>query len=287
MLGYAQRYRAEPLGFTGEMEAGEPFQQSLDRDLTVKACQRRAEAEVGALGLVAATLDQPDAAGRHLDDAVAAYQRLGAIPFLARARQSRAELLAQSSSSPAPLVRQARLRRTRGEWECGYEGATFHVTHMVGLHHLALLVAAAGSETHVLRLAAPTAQRLDGSRPGQVLLDAKAKTAYRVRIADLREDLQEAEDNNDFERADHIRAELDLIVDELRRAAGLGGRSRTATDDAERARVAVRKAITTALDRLAEHDTVFAQHLRIHIRTGSYCRYETDPVNPFEWNVST
>jgi hypothetical protein len=52
-------------------------------------------------------------------------------------------------------------------------------------------------------------------------------------------------------------------------------------------RVAVRNAITTALDRLAEHDTVFAQHLRIHIRTGSCCRYETDPVNPIEWNVST
>src|SRR5262249_48834621 len=94
------------------------------------------------------------------------------------------------------------------------------------------------------------------------------------------------EEKNDFERADRIRAELDLILDELRRAVGLGGRSRTAANDAERARVAVRKAITTALDRLAEHDTAFAQHLRIHVRTGIYCRYETDPANPIQWNVS-
>jgi hypothetical protein len=26
---------------------------------------------------------------------------------------------------------------------------------------------------------------------------------------------------------------------------------------------------------------------RIHVRTGIYCRYETDPANPIEWNVST
>jgi len=184
-------------------------------------------------------------------------------------------------------VRRARLRRTRGEWECGYEGATFHLAHMIGLQHLARLLSAGGAEIHVLQLASPTGDRQREPQSRQALLDEKAKAAYRERITDLRQELQEAEDNNDFERADHIRTELDLIVDELRRAVGLGGRSRTVTNDAERARVAVRKAITTALDRLAEHDTAFAQHLRIHIRTGIYCHYQTDPINPIEWNVST
>jgi tetratricopeptide (TPR) repeat protein len=238
------------------------------------------------LGLLAAALGQPDTAARHLDDAIAAYQQLGATLFLARACQRRGELPGQPLPSATPLVRRARLRRTRGEWECGYEGATFHLAHMVGLQHLARLLAAAGAEVHVLQLASPTGDRLREPQSRHALLDAKAKTAYRERITDLRQELQEAEDNNDFERAGRIRVELDLIVDELRRAAGLGGRSRTATDDAERARVAVRKAITTALDRLAEHDTAFAQHLRIHVRTGIYCRYETDPTNPIEWNVS-
>jgi hypothetical protein len=223
---------------------------------------------------------------RHLDAAVATCQRLGATLFLARAGQSRDALLAQPSPTPAPLIRRARLRHTRGEWDCGYEGATFHLPPMVGLRYLAQLVAADGSEVHVLQLAAPAADRPPGTRTRHVLLDAKAKAAYRERIADLREDLQESEEKNDFERSDRVRTELDLVVDELRRAVGLGGRSRTETDDAQRARVAVRKAITTALDRLAEHDTAFAQHLRIHLRTGIYCRYEADPLNPIEWNVS-
>ena len=239
------------------------------------------------LGLLATALDQPETAARHLDHAIAAYQRLGATLFLARASERRDELLLQPSPAAMSRVRRARLRRTRGEWECGYEGATFHLAHMIGLQHLARLLSAGGAEIHVLQLASPTGDRQREPQSRHALLDEKAKAAYRERITDLRQELQEAEDNNDFERADHIRTELDLIVDELRRAVGLGGRSRTVTNDAERARVAVRKAITTALDRLAEHDTTFAQHLRIHIRTGIYCHYQTDRTNPIEWNVST
>jgi tetratricopeptide (TPR) repeat protein len=239
------------------------------------------------LGLLAAALDQPETAARHLDHAIAAYQGLGATLFLARASERRDELLLQPSPAATSHVRRARLRRTRGEWECGYEGATFHLAHMVGLQHLARLLSVGGAEIHVLQLASPSGDRQREPQSRHVLLDEKAKAAYRERITDLREELQEADDNNDFERADHIRTELELIVDELRRAVGLGGRSRTVANDAERARVAVRKAIITALDRLAEHDSTFAQHLRIHIRTGIYCHYQTDPTNPIEWNVST
>jgi hypothetical protein len=114
------------------------------------------------LGLLAAALDQPDTAARHLDDAIAAYQRLGATLFLARACERRGELLAQPVPSPTPLLRRARLRRTPGEWECGYEGATFHVAHLVGLQHLARLLAAAGAEALVAvrdRPPRPTARR--------------------------------------------------------------------------------------------------------------------------------
>src|SRR5436189_175313 len=108
--------------------------------------------------------------------------------------------------------------------------ATFHVAHMVGLQHLARLVVAAGNEMHVLQLAATG--RSPGAQSPQALLDPQAKSAYRQRIADLREDLDEAETNNDFERADQLRAELDALVEELRGAVGLGGRSRTAANDA-------------------------------------------------------
>ena len=169
---------------------------------------------------------------------------------------------------------------------CGYEGATFHLQHLVGLQHLARLVAAGGSELHVLDLAAGMARVARTAAFAQDVLDPTARAAYRQRVTDLREDLDEAEANNDYERADRLGLELDTIIDELHRAVGLAGRIRPVSDDAERARIAVRKAITVALDRLAEHDTSFAQHLRIHIRTGSYCRYELDPTTPIDWDIT-
>ncbi len=235
------------------------------------------------LGLLAAAFDEPETASRHLDAAITVYQRLGATLWLARARASRDGLPRPPQAAP-PSTRRGVFRRSLGEWECGYADATFHVAPMVGLQHLARLLAAAGQEMHVLQLAG--VGRTPGSPSPQALLDPQAKSAYRERIADLREDLEEADANNDFERADRLRAELDAVVEELRGAVGLGGRSRTAASDAERARVAVRKAITAALDRLAEHDTAFAQHVRIHTRTGVYCCYEPDPTNPIIWDTS-
>ena len=43
MVGHAQRYRAEPLGFSGEADVGPPFEQDADCDLTVEAGTWRAE----------------------------------------------------------------------------------------------------------------------------------------------------------------------------------------------------------------------------------------------------
>jgi hypothetical protein len=63
----------------------------------------------------------------------------------------------------------------------------------------------------------------------------------------------------------------------------LGGRNRTTGSHAERARVAVRKAIVAALARIAETDPWLGRHLRDRVRTGFECRYESDPDHPVRW----
>ena len=35
MLGHPERNRAEPLGFSGKLDVGEPFEQDPNRDLTI------------------------------------------------------------------------------------------------------------------------------------------------------------------------------------------------------------------------------------------------------------
>ena len=65
----------------------------------------------------------------------------------------------------------------------------------------------------------------------------QAKAAYRARVEDLREELEQARDWADHERAARAQEELDFIARELARAVGLGGRDRpTASRPSARAR---------------------------------------------------
>ena len=125
----------------------------------------------------------------------------------------------------------------------------------------------------------------DGGDAG-ALLDPEAKAAYRERVAELREDLEEAERFHDVERASRLREELDFIGAELARAVGLGGRDRRASNAAERARVNVTRAIRGAVKAIAEHDGRLGHHLERSVRTGVFCAYQPGPDGPDAWRVT-
>jgi hypothetical protein len=115
------------------------------------------------------------------------------------------------------------------------------------------------------------------------LLDGQALTAYRQRLRDLERDLAEAEEWSDLGRIDAIRAERDALLDELARSTALGGRSRTTGSSQERARVATRKAISAAIDRIGTVDRALGRHLRTSIRTGLSCSYDPEPADTLDW----
>ncbi|WCB96378.1 hypothetical protein DSM104299_05137 [Baekduia alba] len=125
----------------------------------------------------------------------------------------------------------------------------------------------------------------DGGDAG-ALLDPEAKAAYRERVVELREDLEEAERFHDVERASRLREELDFIGAELARAVGLGGRDRRAGNAAERARVNVTRAIRGAVRAIAEHDARLGHHLERSVRTGVFCVYDPGPAGPDVWRVT-
>ena len=80
-------------------------------------------------------------------------------------------------------------------------------------------------------------------------------------------------------------AERAALLAEVAHATGLHGRPRTSGSSQERARVPVRKAITTALDRVATGDPELAEHLRSCVHTGLACTYEPPPGSRLEWVV--
>ena len=116
-----------------------------------------------------------------------------------------------------------------------------------------------------------------------VLLDARAKAAYRARVSDLRAELEEAEAFHDTGRA-AAQAELDFLVAELARAVGLGGRDRRAASHAERARLNATRSIRAAMANLARATPHWGRHLAATIRTGRYCSYTPDPHAPITWD---
>ena len=115
------------------------------------------------------------------------------------------------------------------------------------------------------------------------LADRQALAAYRKRLADLDAELAEAEDWADAGRLESARAEKDALLEELGRVAGLGGRARTSGSSAERARVAVKKAITTAIARIETVDEPLARHLSRSVQTGLTCVYQPDPDQQQDW----
>jgi hypothetical protein len=91
--------------------------------------------------------------------------------------------------------------------------------------------------------------------------------------------------NNDTERAERARTEINFIERELSRAFGLGGRHRKAGAQAERARVSVTLSIRTALKRIKTAHPDLSDHLSATIRTGQYFSYSPDPRVPVRWTM--
>ena len=83
------------------------------------------------------------------------------------------------------------------------------------------------------------------------MLDDRAKVAYRRRLSELQEELEEAKGAGNVERAERAEQEIDALTAELSRAVGLGGRSRRAVSAAERARQSITKTIKAVLERIA------------------------------------
>ena len=118
------------------------------------------------------------------------------------------------------------------------------------------------------------------------MLDEQAKVAYRRRLSDLREELEEAKEAGNVERAEQAEEEIDALTRELSRAVGLGGRNRKAASASERARQSISKTIKAVIERIAQSDAALADILLRCIRTGTFCFYQPDPNFPVAWEFA-
>ncbi|GIJ45391.1 hypothetical protein Val02_22770 [Virgisporangium aliadipatigenens] len=224
------------------------------------------------LGTAALTTGDRDRAVTHLRESVERNLALGHGPA-ARLSRERLTTLDKVPGARPVLVREGR------RWRVTLGSREAVVAHSVGMLHLAVLLANPGSEIPASELAAgaeaftgrgaapPAAPR----QAAQQVLDRAAVQQYRQRLARLDARLADLPDGDG--RAGALRAERDWILAELGAATGLRGRTREFTDNAERARLAVGRAIRRAIGRVAEADAVIGEHLSTTVDTGARCAY--------------
>src|SRR6266508_2393570 len=224
---------------------------------------------------------------------VATLQEEEGISTAARARVT----------TPSPeSTRGAHVFSREGEyWSIRFERDAFRLKDSKGLRYLAQLLGSPSREFLALELVTAglgsgtkqdavrvdrerreSGLRLSSGETGEIL-DPQAKAAYRRRLEELQDELEEAEGRADPERVARARDEMDFLAHELAGAVGLAGRDRRAPSDMERARVNVTKAIKAALARIGEHSPALARHLASTIRTGTFCSYVPDPRLPATW----
>ena len=263
------------------------------------------------LGLLAAAMGKAEDAVRHFEEAIELEEQIGALPYLAhsldglataltsRAAAGDAERASESRRRAraiaerlgltrllerlVPAADEWTLARDGDDWVLAAGGEHARLRDGRGLHYLRALLAAPGRDIPALDLAAGGAG-LVAAGTGPVL-DAGARDAYRRRLDVLAADLDAADRAGDRAAAERIAAERQALVDELRRAAGLAGRNRQASPEAERARVNVTRTLRATIERIAPAAPLAAAHLRSSIRTGAACRYQPAPGGPARWHV--
>ena len=94
-------------------------------------------------------------------------------------------------STPATAAPAFRLMRSGSRWTLEHGGRSVELRDLRGLAMLARLVAEPGREFACIDLVAVDGV-IDAGDAGEVL-DAKAREAYRARVHDLREQIEEAE----------------------------------------------------------------------------------------------
>lgn len=233
------------------------------------------------------------ALGRH-DDAIAyartaldVNRRFGAR-LAADASQTLADVLdaAGCTDSPAALPvaapAPAALVRDGDVWHITFAGETTIVKHTKGVADLAVLLAAGGREVHVSELVGVDASVLRaGGRSGDAL-DRRAVAAYRDRLVELAEEIDDADAAHDITRAERARIEHDAVVEQLAAGLGLGGRARAAgPDPVERSRKAVAARLRDAIRRIDAIHPTLGRHLDVSIKTGTFCSYR--PEHPVVW----
>ncbi len=155
-----------------------------------------------------------------------------------------------------------------------------------GLRDLHSLLGLPGADVPAVQLLAPeggSAVVAAGQLGGDPVLDEEAKRRYKEHLDRLDAEIDRAAARDDTRQVEAYDRERQALLDQLRTAAGLGGRSRRLGDQTERARKTVTARIRDTLRKLDSLHPELAAHLREFVTTGTTCAYR--PGRTPDWRL--
>jgi hypothetical protein len=211
------------------------------------------------------------------DIAMASQLLREAVPFAEESRE--VDIARQIDElrrrlSQAEATNRAVFRPEGGTWHIQYDGTDVHMPDLKGLWHLRELLARPHQPVAALSLIGATSDEPLATADTGPVLDREALRQYRQRLAMLDDELDAAARRDDRKRHAERSAEREALIEELKRATGLGGRPRRSGSPAEKARVNVTRTIRHAITDLATRAPELAAHLDESVVTGVSCCYE-------------
>lgn len=239
------------------------------------------------LGVLAAAAGESARAAKHFANAIEQAERFDAAPWVEAARTALAATAAPEPKRDNTTAPGALFRRDGSTWTLRYDGRTVHLPHTKGLADLHRLLQQPGIDIAAVELLDPEAGEAvaaDARLGGDDLLDAEARARYRDHLETLDEQIDTAAALGDDARAARLDAERQALIEQLKAATGLGGRSRRLGDNAERARKSVTNRIRNTLKKIEAVHPALAAHLHGSVATGSACVYRPGTQTP-QWKL--
>lgn len=220
--------------------------------------------------------------GRHAGDIF--KRRLPPECLLRIVTESNSVISVRASSEPDPLPDNFFWRRGN-VWEARYKGGTAVLIkgHQKGCGYIQYLLAHPHESRTIFEIVAEVCANSVLPAPANIdveelssgfsvtqgmqrsdlgdIADKQARTSYRERLQELREELPEARSNNDSGRIEILEDEVVQIEQALSEATDRRGKPRKAKDARKTLRDSFRNSTTRTIQEIRKHDSVFAEHL--------------------------
>jgi hypothetical protein len=105
------------------------------------------------------------------------------------------------------------------------------------------------------------------------ILDDKGRRKLEAALSDLEGQATAALEVRDFKKAESLQNEYDQVQRELELSSNIHGRPRVFSDETEKARTSITKAISRAYREIEKQSPELAHHLKTAIATGSEFSY--------------